>query len=692
MEVKQLKIDIFKELNIDRKKWEQNREETLIEIFKNLINSKKEYVLDLIIPQDDFLLKAFKLKEILKFLEDFHFQTKAKDIQKIKGIKKYTEDLEKYLKDYEYAKKMNIAKNIIYYLFGENKKREFTKELKAWNTLEKMIKDNNVGKKFPKQYKKLLLKYFIEKNNKKIVQQIFSEKEIVFFINKNDNLINEIKKKPSFNIKFINDSQKPKEKKYINIPYKIIKENIDLTKAELILHNEIKFNFFNAKQSKEKINIIFNSGNIIEISFEEVFDKKFLLIKKEDETESIKNYKNYYLFLEEFEYLMKENEKDIINDYSIHLFIKKINNIKIFNFYNISCKYLIQSNGKTLANFEDNNILINGANIGFMEMIDYLNGNNKQDNNKDETKSKTGINNEINIINIKSCFNFSKINEFKDKKDRDITILNIFQKNKGIFLIKTNKDFYIFDINKNKIIGDIEIKIKDSKSSNKILGNNCIIYHQNNQFNIIKSSEVKDEKETNWINCVPIDESNFAFINNKSQLSNEKEIFFYNIEDESIITICSFSNSLNNNILLTIDYIKEEKIIKILLIPCKNENKNGILIAIPQIENQQCDKIFLETLDLEIDFLFNNLSKLHNDNDIYIFAYGFDHSDKQRKIILYKILFNDILTKIKIIYIKEIEIKGDKNWMKKEIKLIKQSEKGNIIILCKNGIVYSSDL
>ena len=206
MEVKQLKIDIFKELNIDRKKWEQNREETLIEIFKNLINSKKEYVLDLIIPQDDFLLKAFKLKEILKFLEDFHCQTKAKDIQKIKSTKKYTEDLEKYLKDYEYAKKMNIAKDIIYYLFGENKKREYTKELKVWNTLEKMIKDNNVGKKFPKQYKKLLLKYFIEKNNKKIVQKIFSEKEIDFFINKNDNLINEINKKPSFNIKFINDS------------------------------------------------------------------------------------------------------------------------------------------------------------------------------------------------------------------------------------------------------------------------------------------------------------------------------------------------------------------------------------------------------------------------------------------------------------------------------------------------------
>ena len=151
---------------------------------KNLkINKKLEYIVLKIIDSKFYSTKYYEiiyeiLNEVLKYYEECFFETKLADIKIIKDIIKIKkvdyEKYEKYLEDYDKAKKINERFPIINYIYNLEYKgnlrneEKFQKAILKLDNCEKMIKK----RKMEKEYGKMMANFIKDENNNKILSKI----------------------------------------------------------------------------------------------------------------------------------------------------------------------------------------------------------------------------------------------------------------------------------------------------------------------------------------------------------------------------------------------------------------------------------------------------------------------------------------------------------------------------------------
>jgi len=249
-------------------------------ILKNLLDSQfywNKYI------NISYLVRKEKLKEIIKYYKEYLFESKKEDIinieKNINNYGEYNKICEKYLKDYELAREMNIRAPIINFIY--NKKNKLTikieekikNKVESWKRIERMIKGHKL-EKMKRKTQQIILNYFNNENNKDIIMKIFDQKDYDFFINESINL----------NMtKNLNDKIKNENKKELN------KKENKLEKTNKKIENEVPIN-----DNKNKIyeNNIFIINNEINININKL-QKKEELKDKFISTQDCANNKNY---------------------------------------------------------------------------------------------------------------------------------------------------------------------------------------------------------------------------------------------------------------------------------------------------------------------------------------------------------------------------------------------------------------
>lgn len=132
--------------------------------------------------KDEFDSVKLKLEEVRNYYKECFPKPKAKDIEIIDNIINNKKgDYEKYLSEYDKAKKINDRIPIIKFVFNCNQ-NDLNDSIEKWKILEKMIKDKKI-KKMKKKEKINLINYFKEQKNKEKLIEIFSEDIYEFIIN-----------------------------------------------------------------------------------------------------------------------------------------------------------------------------------------------------------------------------------------------------------------------------------------------------------------------------------------------------------------------------------------------------------------------------------------------------------------------------------------------------------------------------
>ena len=138
----------------------------------------------------NYLEKSHLTNEQYDEIFDLYSNLKKEDIQIIEDIiYNHKKDYEKYLLDYDIAKKMNIRLPIIKYIIkskdfeGIKNEKQIKQIVDYWETQEKIIK-NKKYKKMGKDSKQILFNYIKDKNNKNNLLKIFDKKQLEFFINR----------------------------------------------------------------------------------------------------------------------------------------------------------------------------------------------------------------------------------------------------------------------------------------------------------------------------------------------------------------------------------------------------------------------------------------------------------------------------------------------------------------------------
>ena len=254
LELKKFVVSLIKENDILYNNLDNDSRNKLKYIIDALLDSKY-YENNVKIPKIDLL----KLKEILNCYKEYYFESKEKDIEILENIIKYNKgEYKEYLKENEFAKKMNERFPIIIYFISSynlSKENISEKEIleieKKWEFLEKSINDKKV-KNLRKNDKLLLYNYFSNENNKKILLTIFhNENKIQYFIE-------EYKKNFSkYQGKEINQDNK--------IPELII-NNLGTKMSDIKEENKIKEDENNNNRNKDKDNTHTNSNTVSNIS------------------------------------------------------------------------------------------------------------------------------------------------------------------------------------------------------------------------------------------------------------------------------------------------------------------------------------------------------------------------------------------------------------------------------------------
>jgi len=237
------------------------------EKFESIKVNKKIEIIVLKILDSEYYSKIYfksinkKLDELLKYYEECFFETKLEDIKTINDIIKNKEvdyeKYEKYLEDYDKAKKINERIPIINYIYNlENKlniknEEKFQKAILKLDNFEKMIKE----RKIEKEYGVMMVNYIKVENNNKILSKILNKNEYDYFINyikeninninknKNEFLINENKKFENlilknkneiYNIQYNKPFKYEEERKY-NINNKNMTTNMHSNIQEMTL-------------------------------------------------------------------------------------------------------------------------------------------------------------------------------------------------------------------------------------------------------------------------------------------------------------------------------------------------------------------------------------------------------------------------------------------------------------------------
>ena len=179
-------------------KLKRDLKEPLLEYFENEDNQK--ILIDIFTQEEinDFLNskkippeKINKLKEVSEYYSKYYPSSKNKEINEINEIIKNEKgNIEKYLKDYDEAKKTKIREPLINIIHEkkENTEENIKKSKETWNKYEDMI-NRKVLVKIPKGIKKELFKYFKDEENKNRLTQIFNEDIYDFLIKQSENIL-----------------------------------------------------------------------------------------------------------------------------------------------------------------------------------------------------------------------------------------------------------------------------------------------------------------------------------------------------------------------------------------------------------------------------------------------------------------------------------------------------------------------
>jgi len=162
-----------------------------------IIQERIEFIILKLVDSKYYQYKYYnqQLIEVLLYYKQFLFETKKDDINLIENLindKQYNK-IEKYLKDYGKAKKMNNRFPIIKYLNNISQQKTET-ELNVhrdnWEKYEIFIKKKKY-ENIDKDTKKNLVKYFNNENNKNNLLNIFTKEEYKLFIKNNSQFLEE---------------------------------------------------------------------------------------------------------------------------------------------------------------------------------------------------------------------------------------------------------------------------------------------------------------------------------------------------------------------------------------------------------------------------------------------------------------------------------------------------------------------
>ena len=627
-------------------------------IISKITDSQYYYKMYLLIRKNTLenTLNLNDITEILNYYKNYFFVSKKEEIKIIEKIieKKVDIGANHYLKDLNKAKNMNKRFPIIKYLLSikviydkiKMTETELNLIVDIWNKFELMISKKNF-KRMTNFYKKVLVNYFNDNNNKEIIGKIFHKDEIDYFIKENENYLD--------------------KKKYKDDLSKIAKINIIKNSEE---KNEILI--------KEDMDDIDDIRNLEFVDYSEIIKVKMKNQKQnENIPEAITNkiYKFKYRKIEQF----SDNNKNLLyinnkpSKYKIIEFMKKIgqHNSTAEYIKELSNGFFISGNGGDINNNEI--FIYNQIGEKLFEIYDLEdNPYNVYEINDEENKNK-------NIIEVIACLEtvFYIINIQNDKLD-----YRGFKSNNYKMFLELKEEECLFLGDNGATISSSFFKNKNNSSWSELLSTLCF-----------KASIV-------------INKNYAAFIIDKINFYGEAKLLFYNIlTKEFFKEIKDYSFTTSSNGLCLIQREEKNSSYKVLLCACKNilkKNKNGILLI--NINNLEEKEYFYHTDYFEVNclcplLLVNNLNRKEEDitnkenikiiDTDYFLAGGFDNEKRKGYIQLYKIeKENEDIT---IEYIQDIIFETHENFkdFEREISCITQSKiTGNILVTSWDGNVY----
>jgi hypothetical protein len=324
------------------------------------------------------------------------------------------------------------------------------------------------------------------------------------------------------------------------------------------------------------------------------------------------------------------------------------------------------------------------------------------------------VDNEKNLVKIVDKDWKDKIENLKDFNDK---IINIYD----ITLIDNNKEdlisiiifgyngIYLANINIDKNETDIKklfIHKYDSlniKEANIYIKNYKISYKEKTSdlYDLFTNSNSKEDiliYDKNFFNeIIKINENIIVLTSNTNLPNGDDLIIFYDLKEKEtkhIINNYSFVMGRNGLLLLTNDYSENKN--KFLLCACKKystHQKNGILLIKPEFkDNEEIKKYFYETTNFEVYCLCPILNIVTDKKILvnnYFFVGGFDTKNREGKIRLYRINYEEEDYKNKIEHLQDIVFQDEEiNFKGAIISLIQSKTTGSIIASCYDGFIH----
>jgi len=627
-----------------------------------IINDRIEYIIKIITDSEYYFnkyvnsYKFVELKEVMNYYENYLFESKKEDINKInkifsnKKILKY----DNYLHYYEIAKKLNDRLPVINYLYKNNDKnmneKEISECLKYWDIIEKFI-ENKSYKKLKIDIRKKLINYFNNKDNKNILLNIFKEDVYQSFIKEN--------------IKFL---EKDNEEKIIT---------------------EEKKEKINRSEKTNNIKSTSNSGLIINVTESinlKKSDTSIIVQSSYIQNENISKEKN----------TIKNDKKQDLNFFNLSI-IKEIEG-DVFYILEKSSLYKVLEYLKTIRKYKfpiikklSNGYYIIGGQEKQLLLYDYLYNF---------------------IMEIKiHAFSYDIEEIYCNKKEIKIIICSL----DNLFIViihldKNNPKYKETKFSSSDLIAETVIRLDEESF---IFSGNKGSYLFNNLLNP-QNYQIEPEKilENSYKNGIIVNENIIAFTSNGIYPNGVDNLVFYNLKTNSIIKeIKGYSFFANKNGLCLMNNEKLKLNEKILLCACTKYNskqKNGILFVKINFKNDDLHFYydFYETNNFEVNcfcpiLIVNNENLINEDISLkknikinrtdYFFVGGFEENICQGLIKLFKIINIENVNEIKIKYIQDIVIKINSEFEGFEgtINSMTQSDiSGNILISCWDGNIH----
>ena len=557
--------------------------------------------------------------------------------------------------------------------------------------------------------------------------------------------------------------------KKINLEIKKSLEEYDIIIDSILTKSEF---FFHTNEKGKKPYIIYDNIYYVEdnakIDYTKLMEiKKYYLENKGNN--SYDNFKAFFEYLEEVEVVI---EKEFKYNYCLYIKMnfkketknknkkdKDYNDYDNDNLYSISCEFTFDNpiNGNKMR-YKDENILnerTNAKNNGFIYMLFNINSEVFKDikykkiildkkelsinsfsklNDKESSINYLSTKSNTKIKGVKIIENYNESEEYEEELSNGIiiesnasndNIINYVQDiilivaNNGTRLINLNLNYFGFSRNLNKLYAnDFFVKniILMKKGTLIFCSENGIIIY-NNSYLTNKPELTIIKKNPSYKGGIRINENLVALTSNKILPKGKDKLIIYNINTKKkIIDIENYSFALSQNNLSLINipesFEKYYENKKLIICACKkylSSQKNGILLAALDLDNNQIYSKFYQTTTFEV-YCFcqiisnnnnndnNNIISVNNIDKVYtkfILVGGF--APYNRKLIkLYKINFNENIEKCEMEFIRNIIIqkKGDFKGFKGAIKSITQSrENGNILISCvdKNAYLFPQE-